>query len=169
MPTVRTNQGFTLIELLVVMSLITLMLFVTIPRLPANPFMDGKSKASAWIMRKVPALRDQALEQIADRTLHIDLDNQRLWTTGESMTEVELEAASHGGYAFPEGDSLESVEFPDGERLTTGHIKILFSRHGYAQSAIITARFSDGARRSFLIEPFLHGVKLYEKDIHFDQ
>jgi prepilin-type N-terminal cleavage/methylation domain-containing protein len=54
-------SGFTLIELIVVISLIGLMLFVSLPRLQDNPFLDGGKQSSRWLIGKVRSLKESAI------------------------------------------------------------------------------------------------------------
>ncbi len=161
--------GFTLIELVVVLALISLMLFVTLPRLPDNPFVDEKRKTSAWLMGRIQSLKDEAVLQARDYFLHIDMESGRLWSTHDSMNADELTSARQGGFVLPEGARVQSVAFPESEPQTTGQVDIRFSRKGYAQMALIHTAFSDDTQRWFLVEPFLPGVKLYEEPISFEQ
>ncbi len=161
--------GFTLIELVVVLALVSLMLFVTLPRLPANPFVDEKRKTSAWLMGRIQALKDKAVFQARDHFLHIDLESGHLWSTHAAMNADELAGARQSGSVLPAGTRVQGVAFPDSGQQTTGQVNIRFSRNGYAQMALIHTAFSDDTQRWFLVEPFLPGVTLYEKPISFEQ
>lgn len=145
------------------------MLFVTVPRLPDNPFVDGKRKTSTWLVGRLQALKDKAVLQARDHYLHIDLESGRLWSTHASMGADELAGARQAGTALPEGARVQSVTFPESEPQTTGQVDIRFSRKGYAQMALIHTVFNDDTQRWFLVEPFLPGVKLYEEPISFEQ
>jgi len=83
------NDGFTLIELIVVISLIGLMLFFSLPRLQNNPFFDDSKKSSRWLIGKVQALKESAIRNQKQYTLHFDLDSGRIWETNESMSQEE--------------------------------------------------------------------------------
>jgi len=145
------------------------MLFVTVPRLPNNPFVDEKRKTSTWLMGKIQALKNEAVLQARDHFLHIDLESGRLWSTHVSMNADELAGARQAGTVLPEGARVQGVAFPESEPQTTGQVDIRFSRKGYAQMALIHTVFSDDTQRWFLVEPFLPGVKLYEKPISFEE
>jgi prepilin-type N-terminal cleavage/methylation domain-containing protein len=81
----RNDTGFTLIELVVVISLISIMLFFTIPRLQnAIPLGDDK-KAARWIIGKVQALKESAVREQLDYVLNLNIDTNRLWVTNETM------------------------------------------------------------------------------------
>ena len=168
-PVFAAAPGFTLIELVVVLALISLMLFVTVPRLPGNPFVDEKRKTSTWLMARIQALKDEAVLQARDHILHIDLDSGRLWSTHTAMNAEELADARQAGTVLPAGARVQSVTFPESAQQTTGEAAIRFSRKGYAQMALIHTVFSDDTQRWFLVEPFLPGVKLYEAPISFEQ
>lgn len=145
------------------------MLFMTVPRLPGNPFVNEKRKASTWLMGRIQALKDKALLHARDHTLHIDLESGRLWSTHESMREHEVADAWQDGYLLPGDARVRGVEFPGNELHTTGRVDIRFSKKGYAQMALIHTAFSDGTQRWFLVEPFVPGVKLYAEPTSFRQ
>lgn len=166
---ITSSRGFTLIELLVVISLISMVLFITIPRLQDNPFLDKKRKASLWIMGTVRALKQKSVHERKDYTLHIDIDTGKLWVSNESMTAEALLEAEQNGYAVPDEFRIQDIEFPGQGKFSLGRSDIHFSKKGYSDMAFIHAELSDGSRRSFLIEPFLPGVKLYEENISFNQ
>ncbi len=168
-PTLKGNHGFTLIELVVALMLISLMLFMTIPRLPDKPFVDEKRKTSAWIVGRIQALKNKSVLQAKNHTLHIDLESGRLWTADDTMTTDELLSARQKGYVLPDGAQIQSIEFPGGEKQTSGQAEIWFSKKGYSRMALIHTRFSDDSLRSFLVEPFLPKVKIYERPISFSQ
>ncbi len=168
-PDLTSVHGFTLIELVVVLALISLMLFMTVPRLPGNPFADEKRNTATWIIGKIRALKDQAALQARDHTLHIDLESGRLWSTNDAMQADELASAREGGYVLPDGARIQGVAFPEDEEQTTGQVDIHFSRKGYCQMALIQLSSNDGTQRWFLVEPFLPGVTVYEEPISFRQ
>ncbi len=164
-----TDRGFTLIELMVVLALVALLLTVTVPRLADNPFSDDKRTASMWIASKTQVLRRQSLSQARDHALHIDMETGHLWTTHAAMRPEEFVTARQGGYVLPAGTLIKSVEFPNADLQTSGQAEILFYKKGYAQKAMILAEFEDGSHRSFLIEPFLPRVKIYEEPVRINQ
>ncbi len=164
-----SSKGFTFIELLVVLSLVSLMLFITIPRLQDNPFVDEKRKVSVWIIGTVQALKQRAVQERKDYTLHIDIDTGRLWVSNELMSADELLAAEQDAFSIPDLFRIQDVEFPGQGKFSLGRSDIHFSKKGYSDMALIHAELGDDSLRSFLIEPFLPRVKLYEENISFNQ
>ncbi len=164
----KLNQGFTLIELIVVITLISLMLFFAIPRFQVDVLSDNTNKASRWIMLKVHSLKEKAVREQKLYVLHISLDLNRLWITSEIMSPEELQAAEANGYELSDDINLLDVEYPDEEKISVGRADIYFYKKGYSDKAIIHISNDDNERRSFLIEPFLSHVRLYDKYIGFE-
>jgi prepilin-type N-terminal cleavage/methylation domain-containing protein len=164
----RLNQGFTLIELIVVITLISLMLFFAIPRFQVDVLSDNTNKVSRWIMLKVHSLKEKAVREQKLYVLHISLDSNRLWVTSEIMSQEELQAAEANGYELSDDINLLDVEYPDEEKISVGRADIYFYKKGYSDKAIIHISNDDNERRSFLIEPFLSHVRLYDKYIGFE-
>ena len=164
----RLNQGFTLIELIVVITLISLMLFFAIPRFQVDVLSDNTNKVSRWIMVKVHSLKEKAVREQKLYVLHISLDSNRLWVTSEIMSQEELQATEANGYELSDDINLLDVEYPDEEKISVGQADIYFYKKGYSDKAIIHISNDDNERRSFLIEPFLSRVRLYNKYIGFE-
>jgi prepilin-type N-terminal cleavage/methylation domain-containing protein len=164
----RLNQGFTLIELIVVITLISLMLFFAIPRFQVDVLSDNTNKVSRWIMVKVHSLKEKAVREQKLYVLHISLDSNRLWVTSEIMSQEELQATEANGYELSDDINLLDVEYPDEEKISVGRADIYFYKKGYSDKAIIHISNDDNERRSFLIEPFLSRVRLYNKYIGFE-
>jgi len=164
----RLNQGFTLIELIVVITLISLMLFFAIPRFQVDVLSDNTNKVSRWIMLKVHSLKEKAVREQKLYVLHISLDSSRLWITSEIMSQEEIQAAEANGYELSDDINLLDVEYPDEEKISVGRADIYFYKKGYSDKAIIHISNDDNERRSFLIEPFLSHVRLYDEYIGFE-
>jgi prepilin-type N-terminal cleavage/methylation domain-containing protein len=164
----RQNNGFTLIELIVVISLISLMFFFAIPRIPVDALSDNTRKVSRWIMLNVSALKEKAVHDQKRYVLHLSLDSNRLWVTSEIMSEEELEEAAAIGYNLPEDIKLLDVEYPDKEKISLGQADIYFYKKGYSDKAIIHITNNDNEVLSFLIEPFLSRARLYNKYLEFE-
>ena len=156
-------KGFTLIELVVVVALISIMLFLAIPRFQSDFFTDSTKKVSRWIMYKVPALKENAFRKQKKYVLHVGIDSEKLWITHEGMSDEELQDAEMDGYKLPDDIKLQDVEFPDEQVISAGRADIYFYEKGYSDKAIIHMVHDDDHRLSFLIEPFLPQVHLYNK------
>ena len=164
----RQNNGFTLIELIVVISLISLMFFFAIPRIQVDVLSDNTRKVSRWIMLNVSTLKEKAVHDQKHYVLRLSLDSNRLWVTDDMMSEEELEDAAASGYKLPEDIKLLDVEYPDKEKISVGRADIYFYKKGYSDKAIIHITNNDNEVLSFLIEPFLSRVRLYNKYLEFE-
>jgi prepilin-type N-terminal cleavage/methylation domain-containing protein len=156
-------SGFTLIELIVVISLISIILFFSLPRFHNAFLADPVDKASLWIMMTVSALKDKAFREQKQYQLHVDMGDNRLWITDESMTEAEREDAMLKAYRLPEEVRLSGVEFPDRGNVSMDRAGIYFYRRGYSDQAFIHMDANGGEKVSLGIEPFLSRVELYNE------
>jgi prepilin-type N-terminal cleavage/methylation domain-containing protein len=161
-------KGFTLIELIVVIALISIMLFLAIPRFHSDIFTDSTKKVSRWILYKVPALKESAFRGQKRYVLHVGIDSEKLWITHEGMSDEELQVAEMDGFKLPGDIKFEDVEFPDEHIISAGRADIYFYEKGYSDKAIIHMVHDDDRRLSFLIEPFLPRVYLYNEYIGFE-
>ena len=161
-------KGFTLIELVVVIALISIMLFLAIPRLQGDFLTDSTKKVSRWILYKVPALKENAFREQKKYVLHVGIDSEKLWITHEGMSDEALQDAEMNAFKLPGDIKLKDVEFPDEHIISAGLADIYFYEKGYSDKAIIHMVHDDDLRLSFLIEPFLNRVYLYDKHVGFE-
>jgi len=167
MPGFERIKGFTLIELIVVISLISIMLFFAFPRFQSNVLSDSSKEVSRWILLKIPYIKEKAAREQRKYTLHVSFDSNKLWITHEAMLEEELQSAETNGYKLPENIKLLDVEYPDQEKISVGQADIYFNEKGYSDKAIIHLEKDDEENISFLIEPFLLRVRLYNSYAEF--
>jgi len=160
-------QGYTLMELIVVIALMGIMIGFSVPRLHDTLYLDETRKASRWIIGKVHALREAAIQKQKQYTLHIDLDTNRIWDTEESISEDGRDEAALNAQALPESIEVIDVEFPIGGKVSSGRADITFYKSGYSDKALIHIQ-DDDEQMSFLIEPFLTKVRLFDKYASFD-
>lgn len=163
----RPNAGFTLIELIVVISLITLILFMGIPRFQDTLLSDNTKKTSRWIMTKIQTLKQNAVRDQRLYVLHIIPDSSRLWITNAAMSVDELENVAQNAFKLPSDVKVLDVEYPDNRKIEAGQTDIGFYEKGYSDMAIIHIENSANEQLSFVIEPFLPHVRMYQKYVRF--
>ena len=163
----KQYRGFTFIELVVVISLISIMLFLAIPKFQSS-FLSNSTKAvSRWILINIPGLKEKAQKEQKSYVLHVDFDANKLWISGETDSDEGLQPDGSRGYQLPEDVRLLDVEYPDQKTISTGDAQIHFDERGYSNKAIIHIENSDKERYSFVIEPFFRQVRLYQKYVGF--
>jgi prepilin-type N-terminal cleavage/methylation domain-containing protein len=163
----QRRAGYTLLELIVVMALIGIVFFFAIPRFEASFFVDDAKQSSRWLIGKLQTLREEALRTRRQQVLHIDLDGNRLWETTEAMTPEEAERAVRRAQRLPGGGRVVSVDFPHRGRVNAGRADIRFSRDGHSDRVLIHLQHGD-TYTSFLLEPFLSQVKMFDRVVGFD-
>ncbi len=162
------NSGFTLIELTVVISLISIMLFFSVPRFRNAVLTDNVNNTSRWIIGKVRVLKEYSTSKQKLCILHVNMDSNKMWVSDETMTQEDLEMAHEKGFEIPEDVKVINVEYPQKGIISAGQADICFYRAGYSDKVIIRIQGDDEQKLSFLIEPFLPKVKLYEKYVDFE-
>jgi prepilin-type N-terminal cleavage/methylation domain-containing protein len=163
----RQSRGFTLLELIVVISLMGIMLMLAVPRFHETLFLNESKTGSRWIIGKVQALKEAAVRNQKNYTLHIDLDSERFWETDESMPPEAIESAVANAAALPSGLKITDIEYPIRGKINSGQAEITFYKNGYSDKVFI--HLQDGeAQVSYLIEPFLSEVSRYETYVGFE-
>jgi len=168
MPLKTKNSGYTLIELVVVISLISIMLFFAIPRFQDTVLTDNTKKFSRWFITTIRSLKAAAVRDQKRYILNINLDTGKFWVISDSLSEEELQNAEKAGYSLPEDVRIIDIEFPFKGKITGGQVEISFYKADYSDKVMIHIENDSRKQMSFLVEPFLPGVKLYEKYIGFE-
>jgi prepilin-type N-terminal cleavage/methylation domain-containing protein len=169
MPILKNNRGFTLLELIVVMAIISIMLFISLPRF-GNMFSEGDStkKFSRWIISQVRLLKNFAVRDQKLYILNVDIDANRIWTTTESGESEGSPPSVFPSYQFSEGIHIIDIEYPGKGKISLGQTEILFNKKGYSDKALIHIENDNGEQLSYLIEPFLKSVKIYQHYAGFE-
>ena len=168
-PVSRFSDGYTLVELIVVITLISIVLFISIPRFQGAVLADPTNTVSRWILGTVASLREGAVQHQKRYVLHVAMDTGKLWVSNDSMSEEELDNAENSGFELPDGVNVLDVEFPGKGKVVLGRAEISFYRQGYSDRAFIHIEDDSYNQRSFLIETFLPKVRLYEEYVGFDE
>ena len=182
-------SGFTLIELLVVISLFSLMIAFSFPRL-SGMFSDTDRDAIArWLIAQTTIARTKAVKEQKPYILRIDIGANTFSVSAAEPSLLREEAINDG--ELPEIEMLDSVNTDSealaepqltlsdnvsildvvfaGERpITMGRIDIRFYEQGYSDRAIIHIE-EDGSRISFYLAPFLSQIGVYDDYIRFGQ
>ena len=161
------NHGFTLIELVVVCALISLVLFLSIPRLEKVHTAGSMRQASQWLVINVPRLKEQAVREQIDLSLHPDMRDGILWVSSPDMTGEQRDAARKEGFQLSESIGIMDVQFPGEPILSGGSAEIRFYSRGFSDRAWIHLA-EDDRKRSFLVETFLNDVEQHEGYLGFE-
>ena len=163
----RQCSGFTLLELIVVLALLSIMLVLTVPRFHSTLFLDETKTSARWIIGKIQSLKEAAIRDQKQHTLHIDLDTERFWETDGSMSAEAIESATLNAAPLPDGLKIADIEYPIRGKIDSGQTDITFYKDGHSDKVLI--HLQDGAKYiSYLIEPFLSDVTRYETYASFE-
>lgn len=163
----QRRAGYTLLELIVVMALIGIVFFFAIPRFEGFFFSDDAKRSSRWLIGKLQALREEAQRTRRLQVLHIELDTGRLWETSEAMTAAEMDRALLRAQTLPGGGRVVSVEFAQQGRANAGRADVRFFGDGHTDRVLIHVKSGD-TYTSFLLEPFISQVRMFEQVVGFD-
>jgi prepilin-type N-terminal cleavage/methylation domain-containing protein len=160
--------GFTLIELTVVIALISIMLFVTLPRIKNDIFIDQTKKTSRWLLTSVRYLKEASIRDQRDHTLHVDMDNGKLWMSYDLKADENPEKKVTGGLTLADGIRIRDVAFAGNRIITHGVAQIQFYAKGYSDNAMIHLVNENDREMSYHIPPFLPHMKIMEDYIDLE-
>ena len=146
------------------------MMFFAVPRLNTTLLSSDKRNVSKRIVLTVQLLKENAVKRHIRHILHVDLDNNKLWTTVDvpDIDELaEMAENKENEYDMPRGFRLIDVEFPDEQKETSGVVRIRFYKKGYSDYAMIHLEDDNANMISYEIEPFLHQVQIHERYVEF--
>lgn len=159
------NHGFTLIELIVVISLVSILLFFSIPRLDISLFKDRNRELSAWIILTVRSLKEASFREQQTFALSLDIDSNRMWV---GLAEAADETPAENKQSLPKGFRLLGLAYPEQNRIMSGVGTIRFYPKGYSDAALIYVEDNNNNNRiTYQIEPFLARVKIHEEYVEY--
>jgi len=162
MGSLPSHMGFTLIELTVVIALISIVFFVTLPRIKNDIFVDQTKKTSRWLLASVRYLKESSIRDQKDHTLHVDMENGKFWISQALMTEEMSEKPDTNGLTLADGMRILDVVFTGHRKITIGVAQIQFYAKGYSDNAMIHVVNENDREFSYHIPPFLPRMKIIE-------
>jgi hypothetical protein len=150
------------------MALIGIVFFFAVPRFEGSLLFDDAKKDGRWLIVKLQTLREEAQRTRRLQVLHIDLETSRIWATSEAMSPEETARAVARAQRPPGGGIVAGVEFRTRGRVAAGQVVIHFYRGGHSDQALIHLRHGE-AVSSFLLEPFMSQVRMFDRFVGFDE
>ena len=151
----RSESGFTLMELIVVILLLTILLGFAIPAFEGSVLTGSREQVVGELMSAVKNLKIAALRRQTIHTLHLDLDQNRLWVSQAKDEENKEDSSDSSMYTLPNGTRIAQVRFPDNRHVETGTVEIKFYPQGYSDRAIIQLTGEGKQPTVLVIEAFL--------------
>jgi len=162
------KKGYTLIELIVVLVLVGMMLTLAAPRLRNALLTDDLKGVARKMIGIINSLRNEAIREQRDYSLHFDLDANRFWVSYGSMTEEERAVASEEGSSLPRDIRIHDVWIKGEGKMVRGATRIRFTRRGYTQKSAIHLSSEDGRELTLVLSPFLGKIKVINKYVDFE-
>jgi len=154
------KAGFTLVELTVVLVLISIVFMVALPRIPNDILENPTKKTSRWLLANIQHVKAASTRDHRDYTLHVDIDNGRLWTSAATVSQAEQEPSREQGLTLSGATRIIDVELAGSRKVEVGTVLIQFYAKGFSDHAIIHLRDEDDNDWSYHIPPFLPQLKI---------
>jgi prepilin-type N-terminal cleavage/methylation domain-containing protein len=162
----RRQAGYTLIELAVVILLIGLMLFLAAPRIRHTLIDDSLKSAARHITGTAKALRYESVREQVDYVLHLDLNNNAVWTYSADMTPEKRSERQKDAFKLPPDVKIADVYRIGQEKQIDGDATIIFFKRGYLQPTVVHLAKGDRAL-TMVFQPFLGVVELHDKYLDY--
>lgn len=162
------KKGYTLIELIVVMVMVGIVLTITAPRLRHALLNDPLKAVARNLVGVIHNLRNEAVSEQQAYTLHLDLNANRFWTTGASMTDEEQDLAREQAQKLPLEVRLRDVWIKGKGKITEGEARMVFTSRGYTQVSAVHLRSQDGREMTLELTPFMSKVTVSDTYVEFD-
>lgn len=149
-------------ELTVVIALISVMLFVALPRVKNNLLVDQTKKTSRWLITSVRQLKEASIRDQVDYMLNVDIENGKFWISSDSISVDTLSFSEDDGFSLGNDVRILDVSF-QGNRKTTDSVAIIhFYAKGYSDNAMIHLEDEDDRQTSYHVSPFLYDLEILE-------
>ncbi|MBN2515385.1 MAG: prepilin-type N-terminal cleavage/methylation domain-containing protein [Deltaproteobacteria bacterium] len=162
----QTNDGFTLIELTVVVFLVSFMLLLAVPRVRDTVLTDGLKSTVNHLANTARELRSDAARNQVDYILHLDLNNNLIWTYSIDMSPEAKSEMKERSFHIPEDVKIEDIYRFGGNKVIDGEATIRFYKRGYAQPTVLHLARKDD-RFTVIFEPFVSLIKTYDRYIDY--
>jgi general secretion pathway protein H len=164
----RESNGYTLIELTVVIILIGIILSVTLPRIQDSILTDNFKGTTRRMINLINQLRNDAIRENKDFSLHLDLESNQYWVESPDMSD-EVRAEAHAkASVIPEGVRMVDIWLQGSGKKMMGEADIWFSRKGYIQPSVIHLRSEDDREFTLILKPFLGKVEILDRYVEFE-
>lgn len=160
-------KGFTFVELVVVISLLSVLLLFSMPVLKRVSILSGDASDTGSFVLLIQSLKQKAVSEHKDYTLHIDTSSGQLWTTDENMNAESVTRAMETAVQHFDNNIVQNIEMPESRQTETGVFRIRFSKSGYSDMALFHIREED-QDITLKVHSFLMNVERFERYVARD-
>ena len=159
--------GFTFLELIVVISIVSALLFFSIPVFNKTSLFSNSSGQIGDIVRLMEDLKTRAVEKNKNFTLNIHPVSTSVWVTHTDMNETQKQSAEGNATVLSDGIIFLGLEFPDIRQPETQGYQLIFYKDGHSDFAMLHIAEND-SNITLKLEPFLSSVQVIEGIVSFE-
>jgi prepilin-type N-terminal cleavage/methylation domain-containing protein len=165
--------GYTLIELSVVLMLISLMFFISMPRLGDFLFRTDMKQAARSLKAAVYFLRSKSILSQTPTVLHLDLDRRLFWgefagKEQERQTKGKARPALVPPKVLPEGIRFLDASNINTPKMNSGVLSSTFNSKGALEETVI--HLGDGRSNimTIIVNAFTGTFSIYEEYVEVE-
>jgi len=160
-------SGFTFLELIVVISIVSALLFFSIPVFNKISIFSNSSGQIGGMVRLMENLKTRAVEKNTDFTLNIHPVSTSVWVTNTDMNEEARQEAEDNATVLSGDIVFLDLKFPDIQQTPDQNYQLMFYKEGHSDFAMLHITESD-SDITLKLEPFLSNVQVIEGHISFE-
>lgn len=168
----KFHQGFTLIELTAVIILISLIMFVAMPRLTGFRFQRDLKSVARSLKAAVQTMRSKSIATGTNTVLYFDLEKKTFWGTYEEQTPDALTGESKGyiisPYHLPEGIRFIDASNINNPKINSGILSTLFNSKGVLEETVIHLADTKNRMLTIIINAYTGRFLLYDEYIELE-
>jgi Tfp pilus assembly protein FimT len=139
---------------MLVIMIIGVILFLAVPATRDVLMTDNLKKTARQLIGLERKLRIDAVRDQIDYILNFDLPATAFWITTPDMTPEKIDDVKKNAQHLPEGVIIADITGVNDQKLTTGEIKLRFTKHNTSPPAVIHL-IEEENKITLTLSPFL--------------
>jgi prepilin-type N-terminal cleavage/methylation domain-containing protein len=163
----QEKSGFTFLELIVVISIVSVLLFLSIPVFNKIAIFSTPSGHIRDMVRLMENLKARAIKENTDFTLHLQPGSALFWVTHINMNEEAMQEAEDNATALSDDIVFLELVYPGIQQTSNQEHRLMFHKEGYSDFAILHVT-DKNTNISLKLEPFLSTVQVIDGHASFE-